>query len=118
MTAHKITLVNRDQTTVIVDEAEILLDALEAAGITLPFGCRYGACVTCAAFLREGTVDQSAGVALKPAQEAMGYVLLCIAHPLSDCVFEVGVECQDALYVNPFKGSCSEPLAKPGIESA
>jgi ferredoxin len=43
-------------------------------------------------------------VALKPAQEAMGYVLLCIASPRSDCVFEVGVECQDDLYINPFKG--------------
>jgi len=87
-----------------IDEAEILLDALEAAGITLPFGCRYGACITCAARLLEGEVDQSEGVALKPAQEAMGYVLLCIAHPLSDCRFDVGVECQDDLYPNPFKG--------------
>ncbi len=104
MAAYKITLVNRDNTTVAVDESEILLDALEATGITLPFGCRYGACVTCAARLREGKVDQSAGVALKPTQEAMGYVLLCIAHPLSDCVFEVGVECQDDLYINAFKG--------------
>lgn len=104
MAAHKVILVNRDQTTVTVDESEILLDALEAAGIKLPFGCRYGACVTCAARLQEGKVDQSEGVALKPAQEAMGYVLLCIAHPLSDCVFEVGVECQDDLYINPFKG--------------
>ena len=105
MTAHKVTLVNRDQTTVTVDESEILLDALEAADIKLPFGCRFGACVTCAARLRIGKVDQSAGVALKPAQQAMGYVLLCIAHPLSDCVFEVGVECQDDLYVNPFRGT-------------
>ena len=104
MTAHKVTLANREHTPIMVDEGEILLDAFEAVGVTLPFGCRYGACVTCAALLREGRVDQSEGVALKPAQEAMGYVLLCIAHPLSDCVFEVGVECQDDLYINPFKG--------------
>ncbi len=104
MAAHRITLVNRDQLTVTIDEAEILLDALEAADVTLPFGCRYGACITCAARLLEGRVDQSAGVALKPAQKAMGYVLLCIAHPLADCLFEVGVECQDDLYHNPFKG--------------
>jgi ferredoxin len=101
---HRITLLNRDNLTVAVDESEVLLEALEAAGIKLPYGCRVGACVTCAARLREGRVDQSEGVALKPAQEAMGYVLLCIAHPLSDCTFEVGVESQDDLYLNPFKG--------------
>lgn len=104
MAAHKITLVNRDNATVTVDEADILLDALEDAGFRLPYGCRFGAFVTCAARLLEGSVDQSEGVALKPSQEAMGYVLLCIAHPLSDCRFEVGVECQDDLYINPFKG--------------
>lgn len=42
--------------------------------------------------------------ALKPAQAAKGYVLLCIAHPRADCKFEVGVECQDELYINLFKG--------------
>jgi ferredoxin len=104
MAVHTVTLVNRNSAMVAVDESEILLDALEAAGFTLPYGCRYGACVTCAARLLDGKVDQSEGVALKPAQEAMGFVLLCIAHPLSDCVFEVGVECQDDLYINPFKG--------------
>jgi ferredoxin len=101
---HKITLANRGNATVMVDHSDVLLDALEAGGFKLPYGCRYGACVTCAARLIEGTVDQSEGVALKPAQEDMGYVLLCIAHPLSDCTFEVGVECQDDLYINPFKG--------------
>jgi ferredoxin len=101
---HHITLVNRDHRVIPVREDEVLLDSLEAAGITLPYGCRYGACVTCAARLLQGEVDQSEGVALKPAQEAMGYVLLCIAHPLSDCEFEVGDECQDDLYINPFKG--------------
>src|ERR1041385_4655659 len=104
MAAHQITLVNRDNITVAVDESEVLLDAMEEAGVRLPYGCRIGACITCAARLLEGRVDQSEGVALKPAQEAMGYVLLCIAHPLSDCRFEVGVECQDDLYINPFKG--------------
>src|SRR5258708_2304786 len=101
---HRITLVNRDNRTVEVTEADVLLDALEDAGVTLPYGCRFGACVTCAARLVEGRVDQSEGVALKEAQEAMGYVLLCIAHALSDCLFEVGTECQDDLYINPFKG--------------
>ena len=104
MKTYRVELVNRRNFVVEVAEDESILEAIEAAGLRLPVGCRYGACITCAARLIEGEVDQSKGVALKPAQEVMGYVLLCIAYPRSDCKFEVGVECQDELYINPFKG--------------
>ncbi len=101
---YKIELVNRSHFCVEVSENQYILNAAEAAGLRLPVGCRYGVCITCAARLIEGKVDQSQAVALKPTQESMGYVLLCIAYPRSDCKFEVGVECQDELYINPFKG--------------
>ncbi|MUG97657.1 2Fe-2S iron-sulfur cluster binding domain-containing protein [Scytonema sp. UIC 10036] len=104
MKAYKITLVNRNNFTLEVTGDRYILDAVEAAGLRLPVGCRYGACITCAARLIEGEVEQCQAIALKPAQEAMGYVLLCIAYPRSDCKFEVGVESQYKLYVNPFKG--------------
>lgn len=104
MKTHHVELTNRNQTVVEVAEHESILDAVEATGLRLPVGCRYGACITCAARLIEGKVEQSKAVALKPAQAAMGYVLLCVAYPRSDCKFEVGVECQDELYINPFKG--------------
>lgn len=103
MKIYQIELINRNHTILEVAENQYILDAVEATGLRLPVGCRYGACITCAARLIEGEVDQSQGVALKPVQEAMGYVLLCIAYPRSDCKFEVGVECQDKLYRNPFK---------------
>jgi ferredoxin len=101
---YKIELVNRNQFSIEVSDNQYILNAAEAAGLRLPVGCRYGACITCAARLIEGKVDQSQAVALKPIQEEMGYVLLCIAYPRSDCKFEVGVECQNQLYINPFKG--------------
>ncbi|OUL33771.1 ferredoxin [Nostoc sp. T09] len=101
---YKIELVNRIHFCVEVSENQYILNAAEAAGLRLPVGCRYGACISCAARLIEGKVDQSQAIALKPAQEKMGYVLLCIAYPRSDCKFEVGVECQKQLYINPFKG--------------
>ena len=103
MPSYRVELVNRDNRIVEVAGDRCILDAVEETGLRLPYGCRYGVCLTCAARLIEGRVDQSKGVALKPAQKAMGYVLLCIASPRSDCRFEVGVECQGALYVNPFK---------------
>ncbi|GET41038.1 2Fe-2S iron-sulfur cluster-binding protein [Microseira wollei] len=102
---HRIELINRSQFTIEVPEDRYILDAVEKAGLRLPVGCRYGACITCAAKLIRGKVDQTSAICLKEEQIAMGYVLLCVAYPLSDCQFEVGTECQDALYVNPFKGS-------------
>ena len=31
-----------------------------------------------------------------------GYVILCVARPLTDCTLRVGVESHDKLYRNPF----------------
>ncbi|HEY9614981.1 2Fe-2S iron-sulfur cluster-binding protein [Allocoleopsis sp.] len=103
MKFYQVEFINRNHAILEVAENQYILDAVEATGLRLPVGCRYGACITCAARLIEGEVDQSQGVALKPAQEAMGYVLLCIAYPRSDCKFEVGADCQDKLYRNPFQ---------------
>lgn len=100
---YEISLSNRNF-VVEVGANEYILDALEAAGLKLPVGCRYGACITCAARLIEGEVEQAQGVALKSSQVQMGYILLCVAYPRSDCKFEVGVEAQAQLYINPFKG--------------
>jgi len=103
MDIYNIEVRNRDSPAVEVAEEEYLLDALEAAGLRLPYSCRYGACITCAARLLDGTVDQSEGTALKSAENEEGYVLLCIARPRSNCVIEVGAACQEELFTNPFK---------------
>lgn len=100
---HQVELINRDHFTLEVAEDQPILEAVEQAGLRLPVGCRYGACITCAAQLVQGQVDQSQEKCLKPDQIAAGYVLLCIAFPRSDCRFEVGVESQYALYTNPFR---------------
>jgi ferredoxin len=102
MTPVTITLANRDGASFSVDPRKPLLDALEAQGMSLPYGCRYGGCISCAAKLLSGDIDQRAGVALNARQLADGYVLLCVARPLTDCTFEVGVESHDKLYRNPF----------------
>lgn len=95
----------------------MLLDALEELGVSLPYGCRYGGCISCAAKLLEGEVDQSDGVALNRRQLADGYVLLCVARPKSDCMLDVGVESHDKLYRNPFKSPLSPEELKADMMS-
>ena len=105
MKTYQIELVNRDRLTIEVPENQTILEAVEQRGIRLPVGCRYGACITCAAKLIQGEVDQTQQRCLKSAQLAAGFVLLCIAYPRSDCQLEVGRQCQNSLYINPFKGA-------------
>jgi ferredoxin len=108
-----ITLANREGRRFVVDGEEVLLEALEDQDVSLPYGCRYGGCITCAAKLLAGEVDQSEGVALNRRQLADGYVLLCVARPLSDCTLAVGVESHDKLYRNPFQSPLRPDELKP-----
>lgn len=103
VTTHNIEIRNRERRVVPVDEDQFLLHGLEQAGMRLPFGCRFGACLTCAASLIEGSIDHSNGrsFALREPQERAGYVLLCVSQPRSDCVLDVGTRRE--LYVNPFR---------------
>jgi ferredoxin len=113
-----IRLVNQGGQTYTVDRRKALLDSLEGHGVSLPYGCRYGGCISCAAKLLTGEIDQRAGVALNGRQLADGYVLLCVARPLGDCTLEVGVESHDKLYRNPFQSPLGPDELKPGILAA
>ena len=84
-----------------------LLQELREQGVNLPYGCQYGGCITCAAKLIEGEVDQRSQVALNNRQINDGYIILCVARPKTDCTIEIGVESHDKLYRNPFL----DPLA-------
>tara|TARA_E500000331_G_scaffold1364_1_gene1351 strand:+ start:117 stop:416 length:300 start_codon:yes stop_codon:yes gene_type:complete len=79
-----------------------LLDSLREHGVDLPYGCKYGGCITCAAKLIDGEVDQRRQVALNNRQINDGYIILCVARPKSNLVLEIGVESHDKLYRNPF----------------
>ena len=98
----RITLANREGAIYEVDPRRPLLETLAEQGVDLPYGCKYGGCITCAAKLTEGEVDQRRQVALNNRQINNGYVLLCVARPVTDCTLEIGVESHDKLYRNPF----------------
>jgi ferredoxin len=112
-----ITLANRDGQSFEVHGDEPLLDTLERHGLSLPYGCRYGGCISCAAKLLDGDVDQSEGVALNGRQLQHGYVLLCVARPQSDCTLDVGVESHDRLYRNPFQSPLAPEELKADIRT-
>ena len=112
-----IKLANRGGRSFEVNGDEPLLGALEQHGVSLPYGCRYGGCISCAAKLLDGDVDQSEGVALNGRQIHDGYVLLCVARPRSDCTLDVGVESHDKLYRNPFQSPLRPDELKAGIRT-
>ena len=78
--------------TVEVPEDSYILETAEEQGMTLPYSCRQGVCSTCTVKTISGTVDQSKGTYLSDEQIAQGYVLICIAHPQANCVFETHKE--------------------------
>ncbi|NNE23578.1 MAG: 2Fe-2S iron-sulfur cluster binding domain-containing protein [Rhizobiales bacterium] len=110
-----ITLNNHAGKTFKVDRRRPLLDSLEEHGVSLPYGCKYGGCITCAAKLLAGEIDQRAAVALNNRQLNDGYILLCVARPLTDCTLDVGVESHDKLYRNPFASPLEPHELKPDI---
>ena len=99
---NKITIANRNNTIFRVKGTKPLLLELRSQGLDLPYGCQYGVCITCAAKLINGEVDQKSQVALNNRQINNGYVILCVARAKTDCTFDIGVESHDKLYRNPF----------------
>ncbi|MDM0122691.1 2Fe-2S iron-sulfur cluster-binding protein [Variovorax arabinosiphilus] len=69
---------------------QTLLRAADAAGIELPSSCRNGTCRTCICRLRAGQVRHTIDWPGLSAEEKIeGWILPCVAEPLSDVVLDV-----------------------------
>ena len=65
-----------------------ILDAAMEAGLDLPYSCLQGWCLTCAARIISGAVDQGDSRRYYPQDREAGFALLCTGRPRSDCVLE------------------------------
>jgi ferredoxin len=90
VTLYRVTLRQPDgrETTLDVSRDAFVWDAARAAGLELPHRCLQGWCLSCAARLVSGTVDQSAARRYYAADADAGFVLLCTARPTTDLVLE------------------------------
>ena len=70
--------------TLQVPENQTILSVAVDAGLELPNSCNAGVCTTCAGQITQGSVDQTDGMGVSPELQQQGYVLLCVAKPLSD----------------------------------
>jgi stearoyl-CoA 9-desaturase NADPH oxidoreductase len=76
----------RSGKTVVADGATPLMEAGEAAGVQMPFGCRMGICQSCVVSLTDGHVrDLRTGVEHEPGTR----VQTCISAASGDCVLDV-----------------------------
>lgn len=80
-------------------DTEPVLDTAEAGGITtIPYSCRAGSCSACIGMMMEGEVDQSNQIFLDDDKVDQGYILTCVAVPMSDVKVRVGADVETEFY--------------------
>ena len=83
--SYKVTIEHEGKTTELqVEPDETILTKALDEGMTVPYDCNLGVCMTCPAQLISGKVDQSEGMLSDDVVER-GFALLCAAYPRSDC---------------------------------
>lgn len=61
----------------VAEPGQILLEVIEAAGLSPPYSCRAGCCAACMAKLVEGRVEMISNSVLSEDDLAQGWVLVC-----------------------------------------
>ena len=90
---YTITVVTPDETlTLECADDQYILDAIDEAGVDIPYSCRAGACSSCAGKVTAGTIDQEEQSFLDDDQMEAGFALLCVTYPTSDCTVETHKE--------------------------
>tara|TARA_B100000900_G_scaffold161633_1_gene137233 strand:+ start:6676 stop:6960 length:285 start_codon:yes stop_codon:yes gene_type:complete len=75
------------ETTVEGDKNKTILDTAIENDIDAPYSCRGGACATCIAKVKSGTVDLEQNYILTDGEIEDGLILTCQAYPTSDEIY-------------------------------
>lgn len=87
---------NKEPITLKGSKKRTILETAEAYNVTLPYSCRTGSCSACVGKLLSGTVNQQEQSFLDAEQIKAGYVLTCVAYPMSNLIIQTHQE--DLLY--------------------
>ncbi len=85
--AHTSVTLQKSRHTLRVAEGQTILEAADAANVSLPSMCRAGVCGTCRIHLVSGDVEGDFD-AIDASEQAEGTILACVARPLTDCVVD------------------------------
>ena len=87
--SHQVKLADR-AVSFTVEDGESVLAAGLRQHLALPFGCQSGGCGSCRVRKLGGEVHYDLDPpALSPDEKAAGYILMCLARPLSDLTLEL-----------------------------
>ncbi|MCS6968363.1 MAG: ferredoxin--NADP reductase [Cytophagales bacterium] len=84
-------ILDGDEYQITVKPTQSILDAALNAGLDMPYSCQSGLCTACRGLKKSGEVkmDEDEGLSEKEIQQ--GYILTCVAHPLTEnVVIEIG----------------------------
>ncbi len=89
---HQVTIRPTNQIIQVNDDETVLAAAMRQ-GITIPYGCRNGACGSCKGKLVQGEIDYGKYAAhiLPDYEKRAGFALFCQAKPHSDLIIEARV---------------------------
>ena len=94
---YTITVVTPDETLSLeCADDQYILDAIDDAGVDIPYSCRAGACSSCAGKILEGTINQEDQSFLDDDQIEERFALLCVTYPKSNCTIQG--EAEENLY--------------------